>query len=385
MNLSRADNSSFANWWWTIDRTVLAGVMALVTIGLVLAVAASPAATGGGVISGNFSYALRQATFAATAVGILIGASLLDPRQMRVLAALAFALALLGALLAVFVGEDVNGARRWLDFGSFKLQPSEFLKPSFAVLAAALLADKIKRGSRGEFPILLVLLAPAVAVLLAQPDVGQAVLLTLLGVSVLFFAGLSYIWIVALGAGGAGLAVLAYLLHPHVRQRIEEFLDPNVQGYQTGLALQAFNAGGVMGVGPGAGTIKYRLPDAHTDFVFAVAGEEFGFVLCVLIAFLFGLITVRVLLRAARARDPFVQLAGAGLALVIGLQAFINMGVNLSILPAKGMTLPFISYGGSSLFAVALTLGLALGITRQRPQLPMEIHACEFRGAEALT
>jgi cell division protein FtsW len=197
----------------------------------------------------------------------------------------------------------------------------------------------------------------------------------MLCVSMLFVAGLAYYWLAALAGGGAGLAALAYFLHPHVRERIAQFLDPDTQGYQTGLALKAFEAGGISGVGPGAGTIKYRLPDAHTDFIFAVAGEEFGIVLCTIIAALFGLITIRLLLRASRSRDPFAQLAGAGLAIVIGLQAFINMGVSLSILPAKGMTLPFISYGGSSLFAVALTLGLALGLTRQRPQLPHEMSA----------
>ena len=163
---------------------------------------------------------------------------------------------------------------------------------------------------------------------------------------------------------------MAYFFYPHVRQRIAEFFSE--PGYQTGLALQAFEAGGIGGVGPGAGTIKYRLPDSHTDFIFAVAGEEFGVVLCLLITALFGLVTIRLLTRASRAKDSFAQLAGAGLALVIGLQAFINMGVSLSILPPKGMTLPFISSGGSSLLAVALTLGLALGITRQRPQIPGE-------------
>jgi len=371
MTLSRTDNSALARWWWTIDRTALAGVLALMAIGLVLAFAASPAATGGGVQEGNFSYALRQMVFAVTAVCILISTSLLDPKRMRLLAAIVFGLALIGACLALFFGTDVNGAYRWLDFGTFKLQPSEFIKPAFVVLAGALLADKIKRGHPGEFTIVFILLAPALAILLAQPDVGQAALLVMLCVTILFLAGLSYYWVAALGVGSAALAVLGYLLHPHVRQRIAAFLDPEIQGYQTGLALQAFGAGGVMGVGPGAGTIKYRLPDAHTDFIFAVAGEEFGIVLCVLIAFLFGLVTIRLSLRAARSRDPFVQLAGAGLALAVGMQAFINMGVSLSILPTKGMTLPLISYGGSSLFAVALTLGLALGITRRRPQVPM--------------
>jgi len=344
-------------------------VLTLMAIGLVLAFAASPAATGAANSAGNFSYALKQLAFAATAMGILVGASLLDFKQARAAAAAVFALAFIGAFLALVIGADVNGAHRWLDFGGFKLEPSEFLKPAFAVLAAAFLADRLKRGFPGE-AVTVGILAPAILVLLLQPDVGQTALLAALCVAMLFFAGLSYYWIAALGAGGAGLAVFAYLLYPHVRERIAQFMDAG--GYQTGLALKAFEAGGVTGVGPGAGAIKYRLPDAHTDFIFAVAGEEFGVALCILIAVLFGVVTIRLLLRAARSRDPFAQLAGAGLAFVIGLQAFINMGVSLSILPAKGMTLPLISYGGSSLFAVALTLGFALGLTRQRPVLPEE-------------
>ncbi len=371
MIISRADNSSFARWWWTIDRVALAGILGLIVVGLVLAFAASPAATGGGTTAGNFSYALKQVGFALTAIFIILGASLLDPKQMRVVAAAVFALALIGTGLALLSGANVNGAHRWIDLPGFRLQPSEFLKPGFAVLAAALLADKIKRGYPGDL-VTLAILAPALLVLLMQPDVGQTALLVMLCVSMLFFAGLAYYWIAALAAGGTALAVLAYFVHPHVRQRIAEFLDPAAPGYQTGLALRAFEVGGITGVGPGAGTIKYRLPDSHTDFIFAVAGEEFGVILCLTITALFGLVTIRLLTRAARAKDSFAQLAGAGLALVIGLQAFINMGVSLSILPPKGMTLPFISSGGSSLLAVALTLGLALGITRQRPQIASE-------------
>jgi len=371
MMYSRADKSAVVRWWWTVDRVALACVLALIGIGLVLAFAASPAATGTAAAAGDFHYALKQVVFAGTAALILVAASLLEPRQVRVLAAVLFALALIGAALALFAGEEVNGARRWIDFGAFKLQPSEYLKPAFAVLAAAVLADKLRHGYPGAL-VTLGLLAPAVFVLILQPDIGQTALLVALWAAMLFFAGTSYTWIAGLGAAGGGLLMLTYMLHGHVRDRIDLFFDPNAQGYQTGLALEAFGAGGLAGAGPGAGTIKYRLPDAHTDFIFAVAGEEFGLVLCVAIAALFAAITIRLLLRAAKARELFAQLAGAGLAIAVGLQAFINMGVSLSLLPAKGMTLPFISYGGSSLFAVALTLGLALGVTRMRPLLPDE-------------
>jgi cell division protein FtsW len=377
MIVSRTDRSGFADWWWTIDRIALASTLSLICIGVMLAFAASPAATGGFDTAGNFGYALKQLAFATIAVGVLFAASMLEPRQMRALCATLFALAFIGATIALFTSDEVGGARRWIDFGGLKLQPSEFLKPAFAVLAATFLSEKIKRGYRGDL-ILLGMLVPVVAVLLMQPDVGQTMLLVVLSVSMLFFAGLPYYWIAGMAAGSGGLAVLAYVLHPHVRERVNQFLDPST-GYQTGLAMKAFEAGGFAGVGPGAGTVKYRLPDSHTDFIYAVAGEEFGLILCGLIVALFAVVTIRLLLRSAKSRDPFVQLAGAGLALVVGLQAFINMGVNLSMLPAKGMTLPFVSYGGSSLLAVALTLGLALGITRKRPTLP------ESRSPESLS
>jgi cell division protein FtsW len=372
MSLSRTDNSGFARWWWTVDRVTLMATLALVAIGLVLAFAASPAATttANSSLAGNFSYALKQAAFALTAIGILVGASALDYKETRLAAAWVFALALIGAFLALMTGEDVNGAHRWLDFGGLKLQPSEFLKPAFAVLAAAFLADKLKRGFPGGL-VSVALLAPALGVLLLQPDVGQTMLLGTLCVAMLFLAGLPYYWLALMAGGGGAMAYTAYELYPHVRERIDQFL--NSGGYQTGLALKAFTAGGIAGVGPGAGRVKYRLPDAHTDFVFAVAGEEFGVLLCILIAVLFSVVTIRILMRASRSKDPFAQLAASGLAIVVAVQAFINMGVSLSILPAKGMTLPLISYGGSSLFAVALTLGFALGITRQRAILPEEV------------
>jgi cell division protein FtsW len=366
--MNRSDNSGFANWWFTVDRVALFCMLALTGIGLMLAFAASPAITGGPLTAGDFRYTLRQVVFAAIAVGILCGVSLLPPRQIRILAAVTFACALIGSFLVLFVGADVLGARRELDLGPFALQPSEFLKPSFAILAAAVLADRQPLAIPKPV-VTFLLIAPALLILIKQPDVGQTGLLLCLSGAMLFFWGLNFLWV---GIGVGVLAVLsftAYEIFPHVHHRVQQFLSESDTGYQAGLALKAFAHGGLAGVGPGAGTIKYRIPDAHSDFIFAVAGEEFGFLLCGLIAFLFCLLTVRLLLRSAASREPFSQLAGAGLAVVTAVQAFINMGVAVSLLPAKGMTLPFISYGGSSLFAVALTMGFALAVTRQRPQV----------------
>jgi cell division protein FtsW len=366
--MNRADRSGFAAWWFTVDRTAFFLVLALIAIGLLLAFAASPAITGGPLTAGDFRYAARQITFTALAASILVGTSLLSLKQVKIVAAIAFAGALVGSFLVLFVGVDILGARREIDFGPVSLQPSEFLKPAFAILAAAVLSD------RGKLPlprpaITFLMLLPAILILLRQPDVGQTGLLLSLWGAMLFFWGMSFVWVGA-GLGVVGvLGFAAYEIFRHVHHRIEQFIEEPGTGYQAGLALKAFAHGGLAGVGPGAGTVKYRIPDAHSDYIFAVAGEEFGLVLCGLIAILFCALTVRLLLRAANAPQPFCQLAGAGLALVTAVQAFINMGVAVSLLPSKGMTLPFISYGGSSLFAMAFTMGLALAVTRQRPKV----------------
>ncbi len=365
---SRANRSPYAAWWWTIDRMALLLMLALITIGLMLAFAASPAATGGPLTAGDFRYTIKQILFAVIAAGILGSASVLSLKQLKIAAAITFAVALIGSALVLVIGTEVLGAKRSIEMGLFSLQPSEFLKPGFAVLAAAIIADR-QAMALPKPVITLLLIVPAIAILLLQPDVGQTTLLLALWGALLFFSGAPMFWMAALGGGTAGLGAAAYMLFPHVHHRIDQFLNPTDTGYQTGLALKAFAHGGLTGVGPGAGTIKYRIPEAHSDFIFAVAGEEFGLILCAVIALLFGFLTIRLLLRAASQRDRFSQLAGAGLAIVTAFQAFINMGVAVNLLPAKGMTLPFISYGGSSLFAVALTMGFALAVTRQRPQL----------------
>jgi len=365
---SRTDRSSYSSWWWTIDRMALLLMLALIAVGLMLAFAASPAATGGPLTAGDFRYTVKQILFAFVAAAILGGASVLSLQQLKIAAAVTFAAALIGSALVLVAGTEVLGAKRSIELGLFSLQPSEFLKPGFAVLGAAIIADR-NAMVLPKPVITFLLIVPAIVILLMQPDVGQSTLLLALWGALLFFSGTSMMWMALLGGGTAAVGVGAYVLFPHVHHRIDQFLNPSTTGYQTGLALKAFAHGGLTGVGPGAGTIKYRIPEAHSDFIFAVAGEEFGLILCALIVILFCWLTVRLLLRAASQRDRFSQLAGAGLAIVTALQAFINMGVAVSLLPAKGMTLPFISYGGSSLFAVALTMGFALAVTRQRPQL----------------
>ncbi len=368
--MNRASRDLFADWWWTVDRLAAFAVIVLLGIGLMLSIAASPAVTGGVHGEGNFAFAFKQIAFAVIALGILFGASLMKPAQVRQAAFFVYVAALLGSFLVLFLGHATLGAKRWLELGFFTLQPSEFLKPSFAVLAAAVLADE-RPAPLPKPALTFILLAPAIVILLLQPDVGQTFLLLMLWAAMLFFAGLALKWVWVISGGAAGLAGMAYLFFPHVQHRVQQYFHPTEKGYQAGLSLKAFAHGGLFGVGPGAGTVKYRLPDVHSDFIYAVAGEEFGLALCAVIALLFCVLCVRLLFRSAAAKDPFAQLAGAGLSIVVALQAFINMGVAVNLLPAKGMTLPFISAGGSSLFAVALTMGFALALSRQRPQIEL--------------
>ncbi len=366
--MTRADKSVLAEWWWTIDRVALIAMFALIAIGLMLAFAASAAATGKGLVLGNFHYAAKQIAFALVAAIILGFTSMLSPRAIKIAGLVVFAGATLGCLLVLFTGSEVLGAKRWLDLGWISIQPSEFLKPGFAIVGAAILADKNKMVLPKEL-ISFVVLMPALLILILQPDDGQTGLMLALWGALLFFAGISLNWVGLLAASSVGLAYLAYVLVPHVHHRVEQFLHVKNGATQTATSLKAFAHGGLLGVGPGAGTVKYHLPYAHSDFIFAVAGEEFGLVLCGLIALLFCVLSVRLLSRAAKQSDPFGQLAGAALGVVVALQALINMAVATNLMPAKGMTLPFISYGGSSLFAVALTMGFALSVTRQRPKI----------------
>ena len=365
--MNRASRNFLSDWWWTVDRASAITVLLLIGIGLMLAVAASPAASGGPVTEGNFNFAAKQVVFAVVALAILFSTSLLKPDDVRRLASVVYIGAILGSFVVLFVGTRTLGAKRWLDLGVFTLQPSEFLKPAFAILAAAILANPEQTRLPKPAQVLLLLL-PAVAVLMAQPDVGQTFLLVSLCVALLYFAGLSYKWMAITGGGAAVLAVIAVWKFQHVHHRVMQFFHPTEKGLQVDRSLQAFQHGGVLGVGPGAGTVKYRLPDVHSDFIYAVAGEEFGLIVCGIIVLLFAFLTVRLLLKAANARDAFLQLAAAGLSTALALQAFINMAVAMNMMPAKGMTLPFISAGGSSLFAVALTMGFVLALGRQRPQ-----------------
>ncbi|WP_019959706.1 FtsW/RodA/SpoVE family cell cycle protein [Woodsholea maritima] len=357
---------SLSRAWRGIDQTLLFTFFALIAIGVILSFAAGPAAAERRGIADPFYYLYRHGAFSVLSAIIVLVLATFSVRDVRRLAGLGL-LCSLGVMLAIpFIGYEVNGAARWIRFGGFSLQPSEFLKPSFIVIAAWLFAEE----SRGEpVPGRLIALGIflfSVALLILQPDFGQTVLLGAIFGAMLFAAGLSMMWTVGLGVVAGAGAFAAYVFLPHVAARIEGFLNPE-QGAQTEFALEAISRGGLIGVGPGEGEIKRILPEANTDFVFSVAAEEYGLIASLAIIGLYAILFARAWMNAMKLNDHFVQLATAGLALQFGLQALINIGVNLNIIPPKGMTLPFVSYGGSSMLALAYGAGLLLALTRRRP------------------
>ncbi|RAH97052.1 putative lipid II flippase FtsW [Acuticoccus sediminis] len=365
--VSRAETSEFARWWWTIDKTLLFALLALIALGLMLSFAASPpVAERNGY--GTYHFVVRHFIFAVPAVFTLIFLSFFTPRQVRRTSLVLFAGALVLIILTLFIGVEVKGARRWIGFGGLTVQPAEFIKPAFVVITAFLLSEGARRPDLPGRLLAVFLLAVVIAPLVAQPDFGQAMLISITWSAMIFLAGLQWRWVFALGGAGVGGIVSAYLYLPHVTARVNAFLNPDASdNYQVDRSIESFLRGGWFGVGPGEGIVKRSLPDSHTDFVFAVTAEEFGIVMCFVIVTLFAAVVLKGLSRALREEDEFVRLSLAGLIILFGGQAFINMAVNLHLMPAKGMTLPFVSYGGSSLVAVAIGMGFALALSRRRP------------------
>jgi cell division protein FtsW len=365
-SFARTDTSVVGRWWWTVDRMSLAALCAIIGIGCLLILAASPAvATKIGL--DYFFFVRRQLVLVPPAIVILLGCSMLDPVGVRRIALLGL-IGTIGLLLLVPVmGAEIKGARRWINVAGFSLQPSEFLKPTFAVVAAWLFARARTRGTLLAYVPPILLWAGSAALLLAQPDLGQTVVLSAIWFTMFFLAGLPILLMGIGGVLGAMGLVAAYHTFPHVTSRINRFLDKDSgDTFQVDKSLEAFHKGGLWGTGPGEGRIKQSIPDVHADFIFAVAGEEFGILACFLILVLFAFVVLRGFVRAMNERDLFVMLATTGLFTQFGLQAAIHMASTLHLMPTKGMTLPFISYGGSSLLAIAIGCGFALALTRKR-------------------
>ncbi len=366
--VSRAERTPFAAWWWTVDRLMLAALLALMLAGIVLSLAASPPVAARLGLE-PFYFVNRHVLFLVPAIIVMLGTSFLSSRQIRRLSLVMFIVGMALVAATIMFGAEIKGARRWIVILGLNIQPSEFLKPAFVILIAWLFGESARRPEMPTNTIALSLLLVVIAGLVMQPDFGQTMLVALVWSSLFFLAGMRMIWVFGLGGIAAFGITIAYFAIPHVAQRIRRFIDPaSGDTFNVAQAVESFLRGGWFGRGPGEGTIKRILPESHTDFVFAVAAEEFGIVLCLILLALFAFIVLRALSHASRSEDPFARFATAGLAILFGLQSAINMAVNVHLIPAKGMTLPFISYGGSSMISLAYGMGMLLALTRERPQ-----------------
>jgi cell division protein FtsW len=366
MTFARTDTSVIGRWWWTVDKWLLLAICVLALIGVLLTLAASPPMA---VRIGYESlyFVKREFVYLPLALVIMLGVSLLEPRGVRRLGIFVFLVALALTVLTPTIGTEIKGARRWLFLVGLSIQPSEFLKPAFAVVAAWMFAaQRQERGFPGNL-IAILFYGIVEEALVAQPDIGMVVVVSAVWFSQLFLAGLRVYWVTLFSTLGIAALVAAYFALPHVASRVDRFLNPQSgDSYQVERAMEAFSNGGLFGRGPGEGVAKLHLPDAHSDFIFAVAGEEFGLFACLLIVALFAFVVLRGIGRLLREQNLFALLAGSGLLIQFGLQAMVNMASELHLMPTKGMTLPFISYGGSSLLALALGMGMVLALTRKR-------------------
>lgn len=356
----------FWDWWKSIDRVLLSLFLSLLAAGLMFSMAASPAASAKLGIDNPFHFFIRHGLFVSLGLAGALVLSFFSPLNARRLGVLALVGGFVLMLVVFLVGDEVKGAKRWIRIGGFGLQPSEFVKPAFIVFAAWMFSVKRRDPNVPVLGIVFAVYAVLIALLIKQPDFGQSFLLTCCFAAVFFFAGISLGWLVILMGLSALGVVGAYMALPHVRDRVSRFLDPSGDRFQTNKALDAISHGGFLGRGPGEGAIKYSIPDGHTDFIFAVIVEEFGFLISSLLIFLLCSFVVRAYRNALRLNDYFSQLAVAGLASLIGMQMIINLYVNLNMAPPKGMTLPFISSGGSSMLSLCFTTGLILAFTRRR-------------------
>jgi len=368
MTLARNDQSMLGRWWWTVDRWQIVALFLLMGMGAIFMLAASPAAADRIGLADPFQLARRHMIGIPVAVLLMLGISLLAPRSIRRLAVVGLLAAIAFLVATLFMGQEIKGASRWINLAGFSLQPSEFAKPFFAVTAAWLFSMGRVEGALPGASVACVLYAVIAGLFLLQPDVGQTVILTAVFGMQFFLAGLSLLWVGGIAISAIGLLVGTYFLFPHVAERVDSFLDPaSGDTYQIERSLEAFQNGGPWGRGPGEGTVKDQLPDSHSDFIFAVAGEEFGVIVCLFLVVLFAFVVLRGFAKLMGETSLFVLLAATGLLTQVGLQAFVNMASAMHLIPTKGMTLPFISYGGSSYLALAMAMGMVLALTRRRP------------------
>ena len=362
---SRNNRGRLANWWWTIDKPLLIFITLIIAIGALLNFSASPAVANR-IGVGSFHFIKRQFIFLPLAYGLMLLFSFQNLKTVRRTAVIGYVLTAILMIFTLFWGQEIKGAHRWLSIGGFSLQPSEFIKPTFVVVAAWLFEGQKRYHDFPGNALSVGLFAFTLLLLLLQPDVGMSLVVSTIWALQFFLAGLP-LWLV-FGLGFLGILALggAYLIFPHVQVRVHQFLaSENNLSYQVKKSMEAFENGGIFGTGPGEGIVKMHIPDAHTDFIFAVAAEEYGMFFCLAIVVFYAIIVIRSLLISLKDNNLFIILSASGLAASFGLQGIINMASTLHLMPTKGMTLPFISYGGSSLLGVSLGMGMLLAITRK--------------------
>ena len=380
----RSDTSAMGRWFWEIDKVLLLLISMLIGIGLIAVAAASPAAaqrySGGNVRFNDLYYFWRQLAWIAIGIPVMIGISMMPRERARRLSLFGAAFFFVLLVFVPIIGPEHNGARRWIEFGLGQVQPSEFLKPFFVVSMAWLLSLREADKSLPVYPISAVLVGGIAYLLMKQPDFGSTIIFCAVWVAMLALAGLNLRILAGLAIGGVVGVILAYFFYDVATQRIDEFLFGTGDRFQVENAMRTLTAGGFFGMGPGGGTRKFGLPEPHTDYIFSVVGEEFGLIACLAIALLYLGIVARVLIKLLDEESPFAILAAAGLVIEFGLQALINMMVNVQLAPSKGMTLPFISYGGSSMLALSIGMGLLLAFTRRNPYLTRSPYVVKWSG-----
>ena len=386
-NYGRSDTSAVGRWFWEIDKVLLLLIATLIGIGLIAVAAASPAAgerySGGSVRFSELHYFYRQIVWIGVGVPVMIAISMMPRERAKRISLAGAAFFFVMLIFVPILGPEVNGATRWIDIGIGQLQPSEFLKPFFVVAMAWLLSLREQDKSLPVFALSAVLVALVSALLMKQPDFGSTIIFCSVWIAMLALAGVS-LRVLGFLAGAAVVGViLAYFFYPVATTRIDGFLFGEGDNFQVENAMRTLTAGGMFGMGPGAGTRKFGLPEPHTDYIFSVIGEEFGLIACLAIAILYLTIVARVLIKLLDEDNSFALLAAAGLVIEFGLQALINMMVNVQLAPSKGMTLPFISYGGSSMLALSIGMGLLLAFTRRNPYLTRSPYVVKWSGEQS--
>ncbi len=364
----RTDKSIVGRWWWSVDRWALGALLVLAGLGVVLVTAASPAVAEGHGLP-PFFFVYRHIAFLVPSLLLMFSVSMLNRKMLWRVASVTLLASMLLMVVAIFFGMEIKGATRWVHFLGFSLQPSEFAKPCFAIVSAWLLTRTQYDEKFPGQPIAWGIFFAVIGFLMLEPDFGMSFVMSAIWGTQIFLSGLPMLLVLVLVAGGAMAVTGAYFFFPHVASRIDRFLDPaSGDNYQVQKSLDAFSNGGLFGTGPAHGVIKMNLPDAHADFIFAVAGEEMGLLAAIFIVLVFCFILIRSITRVMNSDDLFIVLGAGGLLMQFTLQSLIHMGSSLQLLPAKGMTLPFISYGGSSLLSLGLGMGFLLALTRKRQQ-----------------